>query len=328
MTTDPIDIAFALAALQIAGACLLLLVWLRLERTGLRRARRCSTHLGAPRNEEAIESDPPAGFKPAPPRRSGGRPKSPWVRQKVLAMYEGGVATTPRGLSMAFNREHASEGVTVCKTTAHEWIVQHGARALQVRQATRNRFPRFAPANHRWCLDCTGKADEAGDEHCILGIMDHGSRFAPMMQRIARPSAWAILARLFDAIDRFGKPKFLRTDNAAVFHSAVFGAVLAAVGIRHEFIELGCPWQNRIERLFWTLKDKLNRIVLRDAKALDALLEEFAFWYNAVRPHQHLHGLTPAEAWRGIDPYRTAPKEMRRFEGWNGMLMGLYMRRD
>ena len=77
-----------------------------------------------------------------------------------------------------------------------------------------------------------------------------------------------------------------------------------------------------------TLKDKLNRIVPRDAHALDALLLEFTFWYNEVRPHQHLHGLTPAEVWRGIDPYRSAPKEVGRFEGWGGLLMGLYMRRE
>jgi len=104
-----------------------------------------------------------------------------------------------------------------------------------------------------------------------------------------------------------------------VFHCALFRAVLAAAGIQHEFIERACPWQNgRIERLFLTLKQKLNQIVPRDGEALDALLREFAFWYNEVRPHQHLHGYTPAEVWRGVDPYLVAPKEVLRFEGWQG----------
>ncbi|MBA3774296.1 MAG: transposase [Ramlibacter sp.] len=103
---------------------------------------------------------------------------------------------------------------------------------------------------------------------------------------------------------------------------------MSAAGIRHEFTQPGKPWQNgRIERFFLTLKQKLNAIVPEDRQALNGLLSEFAFWYNEVRPHQHLHGLTPAEAWRGIDPYRSAPKAVMQFEGWDGFLRGFYMRR-
>jgi len=46
-----------------------------------------------------------------------------------------------------------------------------------------------------------------------------------------------------------------------------------------------------------------------------------------VRPHQNLGGLTPAEAWSGIDPYAAAPKQAIWFEGWGGMLTGYYLRR-
>jgi hypothetical protein len=50
-------------------------------------------------------------------------------------------------------------------------------------------------------------------------------------------------------------------------------------------------------------------------------------WYNAVRPHQNINGRTPLEAWMRVDPYRDAPKQAVRFEAWDGLLTGFYMRR-
>jgi len=46
-----------------------------------------------------------------------------------------------------------------------------------------------------------------------------------------------------------------------------------------------------------------------------------------VRPHQHLGGRTPAEAGVGIDPYAAAPKSIRYFSAWDGLLTGFYMLR-
>jgi putative transposase len=134
----------------------------------------------------------------------------------------------------------------------------------------------------------------------------------------------AILAQLFDAIETFGMPKMIRTDNGSVFTSEAFCNALTAAGILHKPSELAKPWQNgRIERLFLTLKEKLNRVTPTDRAALNHMLDEFLFWYNAVRPHQHLFGLTPMEAWRGIDPYSTAPKTARRFAAWDELLRGV-----
>ncbi|MES2351275.1 MAG: integrase core domain-containing protein [Pseudomonadota bacterium] len=129
---------------------------------------------------------------------------------------------------------------------------------------------------------------------------------------------------MHDAVRLFGRPDMIRTDNGSVFTSEAFCAGLAAAGIRHKRIDIGKPWQNgRIERLFGTFKEKLNQILVANSAALDARLDEFSFWYNVVRPNQHLFGLTPMESWRGIDPYRNAPKAVRRYSGWNGVLRGV-----
>lgn len=83
----------------------------------------------------------------------------------------------------------------------------------------------------------------------------------------------------------------------------------------------------RIERFFGTLKAKLDTLVPADGASLQLLLGEFLVWYNAVRPHQHLDGATPDEAWQRIDPYVVPPKSTRWFEAWGGRLTGFYLRR-
>lgn len=91
------------------------------------------------------------------------------------------------------------------------------------------------------------------------------------------------------------------------------------LGIKHRFIERGKPWQNgRIERLFLSMKQKLNLLVPERPVDLDVLLAQFRHWYNENRPHQHLFGWTPMEAWRA--PYLRLPKAVMRYQGWNGLL--------
>lgn len=226
------------------------------------------------------------------------------------------------------NRLHAHKGITVGRSTVQDWAKKHGAKAEAARCAHRHSIPEVEPANLRWGLDGTGKVDAQGKLHFILGIIDHGTRALLGLSVVERPSSWVILAHLFLAIDRFGKPECIRTDNGSVFQNAAFKAVLAAVGIHHEFTGIRCPWQNgRIERLFLTLKEKLNLIEPANGADLNRLLWEFRTWYNQVRPHQHLHGFTPSEVWRGINPYEVPPREIRCFEAWGGLLKGYYIRR-
>jgi putative transposase len=82
----------------------------------------------------------------------------------------------------------------------------------------------------------------------------------------------------------------------------------------------------RIERLFGTLKNKLDRIKIDGRETLAFWMSDFRLWYNAVRPHQNLSGLTPDEAWHGNNPYAKAPKSVQWFEAWDGLLTGYYLR--
>ena len=137
----------------------------------------------------------------------------------------------------------------------------------------------------------------------------------------------AILRCLLDAVERFGKPRFLRTDNESVFTSWLFRFGLWFIGIRHQPTEKSCPWQNgRIERFFGTLKEKLDQWQVDGSEQLRGSLVQFRFWYNHIRPHQNLNGRTPAEVWNGIDVFTKGHKEEYWFEAWDGLLTGFYLK--
>jgi len=182
--------------------------------------------------------------------------------------------------------------------------------------------------NRIWAIDMTGKADEHGLVHTVAGLIDHGSRRALALEPVRDRTATGLLKISIAAVDEYGKPRILRTDNDSVFRSRAFIAGLKAMGLRQQFTKPGCPWQNGIvERLFGTLKQTLNQLVVANAEALRHVIATLKAWYNDVRPHNHLNGLTPIEAWEDINPYRVAPKRVEVFDELDGLLTGFRIRR-
>ena len=174
-------------------------------------------------------------------------------------------------------------------------------------------------------MDGTGKTDEDGTLHFLLGIVDHGTRRCLSLQALQHKASITILRTLLDAIEHYGMPRAIRTNNEAIFHSRLFCFALAWLGIRHQTTELHCPWQNgRIERFFGTLKAKLDRWAVAGQTSLNATLVVFRLWYNHVRPHQHLQGRTPVEAWNRCDIRRRSRRRVW-FEAWDGLLQGEYL---
>lgn len=278
----------------------------------------------------------PAGRHP--PKRNGrlvGRADQPaarsrakplWVRHEVLQLAAIDAHAGCRRLADIFNRRHAGDGMTIGKSFVATLLRQHASEVLCRRRDLRRR--RYAPGhrNHVWGVDGTGKTDEAGQLHFLLGIVDHGTRRCLGLDALKDKASITILRSLLDAIERFGVPKALRTDNEAIFTSRLFRFALAWLGIRHQTIERHCPWQNgRIERFFGTLKASLDHRAVADRRALNASLASFRLWYDHVRPHQHLEGRTPAEVWDGINVYRHPVRRRLWFEAWDGLLQGEFL---
>jgi transposase InsO family protein len=256
------------------------------------------------------------------------RAKPAWVRREVRRMKAFMPNESARKLADHFNRRFTIRGMTISKSTVADWLRADRYLVLQLRRDMKRRTPRPMPKNAVWGLDLTGKADMHGEAHMIFGCIDHGTRKCLALDVQENKNAWTLLGHLFLAMGRFGKPRAIRTDNEPCLTSRVFTTGLRLAGIRHQRTDPGSPWMNgRIERLFGTLKEKLNTIRPISAQALQGLLIEFRFWYDAVRPHQHLDGATPQEAWEGIDPWSTPVKEETFFEAWEGKLTGYYLRR-
>lgn len=251
------------------------------------------------------------------------------MKDELVGLYEETARKLScRQLAGVFNRIYSdARGVTVGKTYVAEVIKDYLYRKNRVSERCKRRIPEPEPKNKTWGMDLTGKGDAHGVMHAIVGVIDYGTRAALAMHVLPNCCSQTLLAVLRELIAAYGKPEVIKTDNEACFTSSEFKEGLAGLGIKHQRSRPGMPWQNgRIERLFLTLKEKLDQLWVLDTVALQLALGSFRLWYNGVRVHQHLDGRTPSEAWHGIDQYKS-PKSVELFEAWDGLLVGYYMRR-
>jgi hypothetical protein len=71
-------------------------------------------------------------------------------------------------------------------------------------------------------------------------------------------------------------------------------------------------------------------MIIPSSGALQGALDEFRVFYNHVRPHQNLHGLTPSEQFAGLRPtdIRQMPvKEVTQVQALAGLMCGYWIRR-
>ena len=231
-------------------------------------------------------------------RRMSAKPD--WVRQEIIKLKAQGPNLGCRHIAMIFNRRYAAKGMTVGKTYVSNVIRKYYYDIHVIRQKLKCRKLTAGPRNRIWGLDLTGKTDDQGQLHSILGILDHGTRANIVLTALQNKSTATLLRALANGIERFGRPQTLRTNNEVMFRSWFFRLSLWLVGIRHQRIEPHCPWQNgRIERFFGTLKQVLDRWAVENRDQLNTSLHLFRLWYNHIRPHQNLQGYTPAEVWSG-----------------------------
>ena len=165
-----------------------------------------------------------------------------------------------RTIAHHFNRRWKSRReMTVSKTYVADMCRRHQYLIYETRRKLKHRVPRPMPRNRIWGCDLLVKTDRQGQPHMALAILDHASRACLRLQRLADKSSWTLLQELVQAVKRYDRPTFLRTDNEAVLISCVFRFGLWLLGIRHQRIEPGCPWQNgRVERFIGTVKRELR----------------------------------------------------------------------
>ncbi len=164
------------------------------------------------------------------------------------------------------------------------------------------------PRNRIWGCDLLSKTDQRGTPHVALAIVDHASRASLRLKALSVKSSLTLVRELGEAVRRYGRPQFLRTNNEAVFVSRWFRCGLWLLGIRHQRSEPWCLRQNgRAERFIGTVKRALATEPISGSKEFAEALQQVRTWYNHDRPHDHLQGRTPGEVWAGIDVFIAQP---------------------
>jgi transposase InsO family protein len=131
----------------------------------------------------------------------------------------------------------------------------------------------------------------------------------------------ALLHLLFAALSTYGCPEGLVADHGAVFRAEDYGAILKALEIEPQYIELRKPWQNLIEAQF---KVQLR---LADCKFAQAgTVEErqrlhaaFIETFNTTRHGAHQdradHRWTPVDVLGWVRGRAGDPERLRRLFG-------------
>lgn len=249
------------------------------------------------------------GSQTSPPRKVFAQPKPQWVQHDIIRLKALMPEAGCRTIAHHFNRRWQSRRqMTVSKTYVADTCSTHQYLILTAQRKLKHRVPRPIPRNRVWGCDLLVKTDRHGQPHLALAILDHASRACLRLQRLSDKSSWTLVQELIQAVKRYGRPQFLRTDNEAVLVSRVFRFGLWLLGIRQQRIEPGCPWQNgHVERFIGTVKRELATAPITDERELTRTLREIRTWYNHDRPHDHLQGRTPAEVWAGIDVFAAKP---------------------
>jgi putative transposase len=155
--------------------------------------------------------------------------------------------------------------------------------------------------NQVWSIDIT--YIKMGRSHMYMtAIIDWMSRYLLAWELSETLKAAPTIECVKQAIERYGQPAILNSDQGSQFTSDEYMALLAGLGIRQSMDGRG-RWADNvvIERLFRSLKVEnvyINEYVC--PRELRAGIAKYFDRYNNVRPHQSLEYRTPASVYHGF----------------------------
>jgi transposase InsO family protein len=212
------------------------------------------------------------------------------------------------------------------RATINRILIRHGLIVPRARRKKRSDYVRWQrpAAMQLWQLDIvygprlvdtiTG---EVRDGRIVTGLDDH-SRYCVLARVVERATGRAICLAFSEALERYGVPEEVLTDNGQQFTGrfsrggeVLFDKICRRNGITHRLTQPRSPTTTgKIERFHQTLRREL----LDDARPFESVLEAQAAiddWvrdYNAQRPHQSLELRAPVTP---ADRFAPAPSQER-----------------
>ena len=159
--------------------------------------------------------------------------------------------------------------------------------------------------NHVWSIDTTMMFCWGLWPIHICVVIDHYSRKVMAVVPLEGPNAGWINNAMEIAIEKYGPPKYIISDQAHVFTGEVFAELLGKYNIKPRLGAIGKHGSIAVtERVNKTLKyEWLKRIALiKGIDHLTDLCKEFELWYNNWRPHMTLDGLRPDDVYYNNKP--------------------------
>ena len=156
--------------------------------------------------------------------------------------------------------------------------------------------------NHVWAMDTTYIPMQRGFVY-LSAVLDWATRRVLAWRLSNTLTADPCVEALEEAIQRYGAPEIMNTDQGSQFTSAAFISVLEHNGIAISMDGKGC-WRDNVfvERLWKSVKYEEVYLHGYDtvSVARQALARYFDF-YNRRRPHSTLDGKTPDTAYFSLN---------------------------
>lgn len=155
-------------------------------------------------------------------------------------------------------------------------------------------------ATHRgqvWSWDFVEDQTERGTRFRVLTLLDEYTRECLAVHVDWSIRAVDVITIVEAAMERYGVPEHLRSDNGPEFIAYAVQDWLKSKGVKTIYIEPGSPWENAyIESFHDKLRDEcLNRELFGSLLEARIIIEQWRLEYNGLRPHSSLGYRTPDE---------------------------------
>ncbi|MEW2386525.1 DDE-type integrase/transposase/recombinase [Micromonospora sp. NPDC047707] len=173
-----------------------------------------------------------------------------------------------------------------------------------------------------WQLDIVGgiQLADGGEAKVVTGVDDH-SRFCVIAAVVRRATGRAVCLAFAEALQRFGVPDEVLTDNGKQFTArfgrgggeVMFDRICRENGITHRLTKPRSPTTiGKVERFHQTLQRELldDVEVWADPDEAQAAIDVFRHEYNFERPHQSLGMAFPADRFTAEPPEEQLPLQV------------------
>ena len=176
--------------------------------------------------------------------------------------------------------------------------------------------------NECWQSDVTTWKLSGGREVEIVNFLDDHSRLVTASRVVPVATATGVLAIFRAALERWGPPAGVLTDNGCVYTAWHRGG---ATAMEIELLHLGIEFRHsrpyhpqtcgKVERFHQTLKRYLAaQRPARTVKELQRQIDRFISYYNEVRPHRAIGRKPPLAAFDARDKARSSRPVIERLQ--------------